>query len=500
MALEEPPPLLSSEPRWYEEHAALLYSTVKWALLGALAGLCVGLATKLFLWALFSADAWTAKVTNYYFLLPLALPVCVWLICTFAPTARGHGTEAVITAIHKSYGKVNLPVAPIKLLATVITLAAGGSVGKEGPCAQIGAAVASGFADLMRLNNEDRRRLVICGVAAGFAAVFGTPISGALFGVEVLYLGRIEYPVLFPCIVAGIIAHLVCGTPPPVPILRASVFYIPAYILVLLSIGAGAWFGIVALMLIESMRNLEKWLRKWVERYPYRVAFGGGLFLVALYYLLARVGLAPHNNYAQLGLQTTGFALMGASIPAFAYLFKIISTSVTLETGGSGGIITPVFFIGSTAGWAFAHLFHLSRGAFAAFGFISVMAAAANTPIAAAVMGLEILPMPLSVYAALCACTAYLTVGHRSVYASQKLGFVKSMALFAPTEIPIGELRASQIKIRGESQVASLARKARSLRSKRFLSKRFLQPPRKTRQSSDLEGDAGDPSGSSERS
>lgn len=464
----EPEPLhLADEPKWYYEHAALLFSTLKWAGLGALAGVCVGLGAKVFLWALFAADAWTARIPYYYVLLPIALPLCVWLIRTFAPTAKGHGTEAVITAIHQNYGKVNWAVAPVKLLATVITLAAGGSVGKEGPCAQIGAAIASAFADVMRLNNEDRRRLVICGVAAGFAAVFGTPISGALFGVEVLYLGRIEYPVLFPCIVAGIVAHLVCQTQAPVPYLRPEVFTFPPYVLVLLSIFAGAWFGFVALALIETMRALERWLHRWAQKQPYLVAAGGGVFLAGFYWLTARVGLAVHNNYAQLGLETIGFALTGAMIPAFAFIFKIISTSVTLETGGSGGIITPVFFIGATAGWAFAHVFHLPRGAFAAFGFIAVTAAAANTPIAASVMGLEILPMPLSVYAALCACTAYLLVGHRSVYASQKLGFLKSVALSGPTDIPVGDLQRSHLLIKRESQLARIARRARGARWRR---------------------------------
>ena len=107
----------------------------------------------------------------YYFLLPLALPACVWLIRTFAPTAKGHGTEAVIAAVHQRSGKIDWKVAPIKLLATVLTLAFGGSVGKEGPCAQIGASIASLFADVLRLKDEDRRRLVICGISGGFAAV-----------------------------------------------------------------------------------------------------------------------------------------------------------------------------------------------------------------------------------------------------------------------------------------------------------------------------------------
>ena len=257
--------LPGGEARWYTEHTALIIGTTKWALLGALAGFCVGFGTKGFLialtWGTRQAHLLDAGVFRAYYLLPLILPLCVWLIRTFAPTAKGHGTEAVITAVHSQDGRMDVKVAPIKLLATILTLAFGGSVGKEGPCAQIGAAVTSGFADLLRLPAIDRRRLVICGIGAGFSAVFGTPISGALFGIEVLYLGRIEYGVLFPCLIAGIVAHLVCGVAAPVPpiLTTAQAFgRLTVAEMVPLSIISGVLFGIVALVLIEAMKALER--------------------------------------------------------------------------------------------------------------------------------------------------------------------------------------------------------------------------------------------------
>src|SRR5262249_24371176 len=161
------------------EHTALLISTLKWALLGAAAGVCVGLGTRVFLWSLEQSGGWAHALTRGrvppFVFLALALPLCVWIIHTFAADARGHGTEAVIAAVHQRSGRVDWLVAPVKLSATVITLAFGGSVGKEGPAAQIGAALTSLFADLLHLRDEDRRRLVICGISAGFAAVFGTP-------------------------------------------------------------------------------------------------------------------------------------------------------------------------------------------------------------------------------------------------------------------------------------------------------------------------------------
>ena len=198
-AKEPEPPKLADESFWYTEHAALFASTLKWALLGLVAGVCVGAGTRFFLWTLVVSGVLVKHLEigwfHPYLLLPLALPACVWLIRTYAPTAKGHGTEAVITAVHKNFGKVDPLVAPVKLLATVLTLAFGGSVGKEGPAAQIGAAITSLFADVFKLKPEDRRKLVICGISAGFAAVFGTPVSGALFGIDVLYLGRLDYSV-----------------------------------------------------------------------------------------------------------------------------------------------------------------------------------------------------------------------------------------------------------------------------------------------------------------
>jgi len=438
-------PRLADEGRWYAEHTALLISTSKWALLGAAAGVFVGLGTRAFLsalaWASDTVGRWNLGPLPPYALLPVALPASVWLVRRFAPDAEGHGTEAVIAAVHTRSGKIDWKVAPIKLIATVMTLAFGGSVGKEGPCAQIGAAMTSFFADRLRLGEEDRRRLVICGIGAGFAAVFGTPVSGALFGIEVLYLGRIEYPVLFPCLIAGIVAHLVCGAGPPVPALHESFGTISQTTLVGLSLLFGALFGLMALVLIETMRAVERGVRRFAA-HPYLLAAAGGVVLLLFY-------AAAGERFAGLGTPTIAEAMTGVvSFGALTFLGKIFATSVTLETGGSGGIVTPIFFIGATGGAALARLAGLPAGVFAAFGFVAVLAAAANTPIAAAVMGMELLPGTVGVYAALCAATAFLIVGHRSVYASQKLGISKSAGLDLPLEATIGDVDRAAMRVR----------------------------------------------------
>ncbi|MEP6763702.1 MAG: chloride channel protein [Gemmatimonadaceae bacterium] len=450
-------PRLADERQWYSEHTALLVSTTKWAFLGAGAGFCVGYGTRGFLWAIAHSaivvHAITRDAFSPFWLLPLALPLCVLLIRSFAPDARGHGTEAVIAAVHRDSGRINWKIAPIKLIATVITLAFGGSVGKEGPAAQIGASLTSLFADLLRLKDADRRRLVICGISAGFAAVFGTPVSGALFGIEVLYLGRIDYTVIFPAMVAGIVGHLACGVQPPFPVLHDAFGNAGQVRIILTTLASGALFGLVALLLIESMRATDRFIKRF-EVHPYVLAAIGGCILVALFAIAG-------DRYAGLGTDTINQVLSGGlKVSIAVFLIKIVATTVTLETGGSGGILTPIFFIGATSGAALAPLFGMPPSLLAAFGFVSVLAAAANTPLAAAVMAIEVLPPHEGVYAALAAATAFLIVGHRSVYASQKLGFSKSAGLYVPLGGTIGELDIDDVRIRK----GSLAERVQNMR------------------------------------
>jgi H+/Cl- antiporter ClcA len=408
----------------FAEETVLFISIIKWAVLAILTGIIVGLSTTVFLKALGWSTLWAHSCHYYFLLLPLAMFLSSLMIKYLAPDAEGHGTEKVIEAIHKRWGKIKLAVVPVKLVATIVTITAGGSAGKEGPSAQIGAGMASALADLLKLTKEDRKKLVICGISAGFAAVFGTPVAGALFAVEVLVLGKIMQDVLFPSLVSAILSVQIAkffGLTYFHQSIHLSQFSQALFLEVLLS---GLYFGLVALLLVETLKIAEKLAKKIKIWKPLKGLIGGSLLVVLALFLSPR--------YLGLGLNTIELTIHGGHVPVLAFVWKILFTSITLSMGGSGGILTPVFFIGTTAGSTFAYIFHLNPAVFAAIGLVALLAGAANTPIAASVMAIEMFGPQIGSYAAIACVVSYIAAGHRSVYASQILGITKSSSISAP--------------------------------------------------------------------
>jgi H+/Cl- antiporter ClcA len=191
------------------EESILLISIFKWFIIASLVGVVVGFSTTIFLTCLNWSSVRLGSNPSFFFLLPLALALSSYITKYLAPEAEGHGTEKVIEAVHRHDGEIKAIVVPIKLVTTIITLACGGSAGKEGPCAQIGGGLASIIGNLLHFDKADRKKLVICGISAGFASVFGTPIAGAIFGIEVLFIGGIMYEVLLPTFIAGVMSYQV---------------------------------------------------------------------------------------------------------------------------------------------------------------------------------------------------------------------------------------------------------------------------------------------------
>jgi H+/Cl- antiporter ClcA len=413
------------------EQTAIFFSVVKWVFLSSVVGVIIGVVVSFFLKSIGWAELHQSDMPfHYYYLLPVMLVLTVFIVKTFAPTAEGHGTEKVIEAVHKHDGKINIAVIPVKLLATLMTIFAGGSVGKEGPGAQIGAGTASFIATTFKFRKHDRKKLVICGISAGFASVFGTPIAGAIFGVEVLIIGVIMYDVLLPSFIAGFAAFTttqflgVQYTYFDVRFYQEIALDIPLIVQVII---AGVFFGIVSDIFVTVVGKTSK----FVKKLPYSIylkAFGGGTVLVILTVIFG-------ERYLGLGMGTIADALNPAAsisgeLPWYTFALKTIFTSITLGVGGSGGIITPIFYVGAVSGNLFGHLIGSEHIAlFAALGFVSVLSGATNAPIAATIMAVELFGLEIAHYAALSAVISFLLTGHKSVYNSQKLGMTKSDAL-----------------------------------------------------------------------
>ena len=447
----------------FTEQTAIFFSVSKWMVLSSIVGIMIGIIVTLFLKILhFNIQSHELLPFHYYYLLPFILVISVWLIRTFAPTAEGHGTEKVIEAVHKDFGKINLMVIPIKLLTTVLTIFAGGSVGKEGPAAQIGAGAASGLSDLLKFTKRDRRKLVICGISAGFASVFGTPIAGAIFGVEVLIIGVIMYDVLLPSFVSGFAAFTTTQflginyTYYDVRFYENVSLDLPLIAEVVL---AGIFFGIVTDLFV----TINSWGHKRIKNIklnPYIKAFLGGVALIIIASIFG-------ENYLGLGLDDIKLMLnhgdFAKDIPWYAFIIKTITTTITLGSGGSGGIITPVFYVGAASGHLIGVYLHEHIALFSALGFVSVLAGATNAPIAATIMAVELFGLEIAHYAALSAVISFLITGHRSVFSSQILAMKKSEIL----SIKIGqEIEKTRVQLQ-DKEAHQIQRMKDKLQKKR---------------------------------
>lgn len=405
-----------------KDEKIILYDVGRWFLLATVIGLLSGLLVSLFIKMLTWEEVYTASIPYYFWAAPIFFVINIVLIKYFAPDAQGHGTEKVIEAIHKKAGRIKVMVIPIKLITTLLTLFSGGSVGKEGPSAQMGGGIASLIADILKFDDSDRKKLVICGISAGFAAIFGTPISGAIFGIEVLFVGILLYDNLLPSFVAGITAFYVThllGIQAP----QYKIDFDPRiteFLIIKVAI-AGLAFGLCSIIFIEIMSKTEKISQKLRVNFLVKGIIGGlAVILVAYFFGTDSLGL---------GTATVNNIFSGVTIVWYLFLLKIIITSITLNFGGSGGIVTPIFFVGATAGAMVGQLTGNDPALFAAIGLIAVLGGTTNAPIAACVMGIELFGEEIAPYAALACIISFFISGNRSIYPTQILAMKKANRL-----------------------------------------------------------------------
>jgi len=399
-------------------------SVLRWALTLIPMAATVGLLCAAFLWSL---DAVTRLRFAYPWLLYL-LPIggfIVGLIYHLTGRSVEGGNNLIVEQIHEPGGGVPLRMAPLSFFGTVVTHLFGGSAGREGTAVQLGGSLASGFGRALRLDAEAMRILLMTGIAAGFGAVFGTPIAGAVFALEVLAIGRVEYRALVPCLVAALVGDWTClATGIHHGIYRVDPL-VPVDALLVAKAGvAGVAFGLVGLAFAEANHALGGWLKRVMPYGPLRPVIGG-LAVIGLVWLF---GTRDYLGLGTLAATPDGITIasfFGPDTHPWSWALKLLFTVVTLSAGFKGGEVTPLFFIGAALGNALAPVFGVPPGVFAAIGFVALFAGAANTPLACTFMGIELFGAAYAVPIAVACFVAYLCSGHNGIYLSQRVAVPK---------------------------------------------------------------------------
>ena len=309
-------------------------------------------------------------------------------------------------------------MAPLVLFGTILTHLFGGSAGREGTAVQIGGAVADRFTKLLKLSKRDRQIVLIVGISAGFASVFGTPLAGGVFALEVLVLGRIRLDAIIPSFMAAIFADYFCDTW-NISHTHYNITTVAEMnpVNLLWALLAGIIFGLVAMLFSKSTHFWGHLFSKHIKYPPLRPVIGGVILAIVIYSM-------GTTKYIGLGIPTIVDAF-NIDLNSYDFLLKVLFTSFTLGAGFKGGEVTPLFFIGATLGNALIWFIPLPMGLLAGMGFVAVFAGATNTPLACTIMGIELFGIESGVFLAIACSTAYLFSGHSGIYTSQIIGSPK---------------------------------------------------------------------------
>ncbi|MGO4697020.1 voltage-gated chloride channel family protein [Paenibacillus sp. 2TAB26] len=385
---------------------------LKWLFIAGVIGILSGSASALFLASLEFVTETRIQHLWLLWLLPFGGAFVSYLYLKFGKEA-GRGNNLIIEQIHTGNGFIPLRMAPLVLIGTLITHLFGGSAGREGTAVQMGGSLAEWFGKLIKSGPLDRKIILMCGISSGFGAVFGTPLAGTIFGLEVLAIGVISYEALLPCFIASYVGHLV-ATAWGVQHISYSMGDVPPldWLLIVKVFIASVLFGLAALLFTQLVRGFKRLFSKWFKS-PVLKSFLGGLFIIALVYTIGT------RDYLGLGIPLLEQSFQEAVSP-FVFLLKTLFTAITLGTGFQGGEVTPLFVIGATLGSALAGLLHVSVPLLAAIGFISVFSGAAKTPIACFIMGIELFGAEGAIYMFIGCVIAFICSGRIGIYEAQK--------------------------------------------------------------------------------
>jgi len=415
----------------FSNQVSLLKYLIRWTVIIIPIAVAIGSMIALFLWLLNLAIHFRFAHTWLLFLLPAAGVGIYFLYKLYGQSAE-RGNNLIIDEIHQPGAGVPKRMAPLILLTTVVTHLFGGSAGREGTAVQIGGSIANLIGSWFKLNEADKKVALTAGVAAGFGAVFGTPLTGTIFAMEVIAIGRIQYNALLPCLIAGLIGDVTVSvwgihhTLYHIDLVdTGQVIYghhLPVSLWLLCKIiFASAFFGLASFAFAKGVHLVKNISIKYIKT-GWLIPVVGGLVIITLTLILGKpdyLSLGVEPEYP--GAVTIVSAFQQGGAHAFSWLWKLIYTTITLGTGFKGGEVTPLFYIGSTLGNTLAGLLNAPVSLFAALGFIAVFAGATNTPLACTLMGIELFGSQYAVFFAVACFTAYFFSGDSGIYSAQRV-------------------------------------------------------------------------------
>ncbi|QXP66886.1 voltage-gated chloride channel family protein [Polaribacter sp. AHE13PA] len=393
---------------------------LKWTFICLLIGALTGSTSAVFLWTLEWATNYREANQWIIWLLPVAGFV-IGLSYHYYGESVVKGNNLLLEEFHNPKKVIPFKMAPLVFLGTILTHLFGGSAGREGTAVQVGGAIADQFTKLFKLNNLDRKIILIAGISAGFASVFGTPLAGAIFALEVMVIGRIKFDAIIPSFLAAVFATYFCDVWQISHHTHYTISTITALTptSILWALLAGIIFGLASMLFSKSTHFWGVLFKKQVKYAPLRPVIGGIVIAVIVY-------LMGTTKYIGLGVPTIVDAF-NIDLNSYDFILKILFTSFTLGAGFKGGEVTPLFYIGATLGNALVWFIPLPMGLLAGMGFVAVFAGATNTPIACTIMGIELFGIESGVFIALACITSYLFSGHTGIYTAQVIGSPKHL-------------------------------------------------------------------------
>ena len=394
---------------------------MKWVAFALIIGLVVGGVSTAFAYAL----AYVTELRRFHTWLILLLPAggaAIVLLYRVCGMEKDRGANFVLIAVREN-APLPLRTAPLVFLSTVLTHLVGGSSGREGAILQIGGSISSKIGRWMHLDDKDSRIITMCGMSAAFSALFGTPLTAAVFSMEVVSVGVMYYAAIVPCLLSALIGVGVAGQlgviPTAFPLSQAPAL---SPLSMLQVAGMGVLFALLSICFCKMMHAAPGLYQRLIPRPVLRAAAGGAL--VILLTGLVQLWSPGTFDYNGAGSHVIAAAMTGQSRPE-AFFFKMLFTTVTLGAGFKGGEIVPVFFTGATFGCTTAPLLGLSAPFGAALGMVGVFCGVTNCPMTSLLLAYEVFGGHALPLFALCCAVSYMLSGYNSLFTEQKIVYSK---------------------------------------------------------------------------